>query len=345
MMPYSIPTIIDADEVGIGLGQTINTDQSNSLVTLVFTSIIQSSPTVVTCLGKFVTLWAVTGFYNGTEFAAMVQTMIQRGEVAAGVPAGTFTAEFDTVNRCIVLKNTSDWDDTLGATNWSLEFTSAPPVGSTTATINKPNFLWSMGLRGLYAQYPPILNAVLSGANTGYLWSPVLMPIGYPNVAPLPVFPPAYVPNTIVCSPYTGLYTQYIDICSPTLCQAQYVRDGNTNQSIIRRDLIARVYIASEISTPTTDPVGTRPFTIHRQFKNAKVMKWTAERSIDAIELILFDQFGNQLPIIPPMLSAAVDPDFQDRDTILQGQPADFAITFLVDEHDETMEHNYGYTA
>jgi hypothetical protein len=80
-----------------------------------------------------------------------------------------------------------------------------------------------------------------------------------------------YGVNTIVGSTYTGLYTQYLDICSPSLCQAQYVRDGNTNQTVIRRDLIARVYIATEVSLPSADAIGTRPFTIHRQFKNAKV--------------------------------------------------------------------------
>jgi len=134
-------------------------------------------------------------------------------------------------------------------------------------------------------------------------------------------------------------------VCSPSLCQAQYVRDGNTNQKVIRRDLIARVYIASDNSVPLTNPAGSRPFLIHRQFKNAKVMKWTAERSIDNIDLVLYDQFGNQLPAIPPTLASAENPNSVDLDAILQSQPSDYAITFLVDEHDETTEHNYGYTA
>jgi hypothetical protein len=156
-----------------------------------------------------------------------------------------------------------------------------------------------------------------------------------------------YGVNTIVGTTYTGLYTQYIDICSPSLCQAQYVRDGNTNQTVIRRDLIARIYITSEVSLPASDAIGTRPFTIHRQFNPSKIMKWTAERSIDSIDLTLYDQFGNQIPVIPPMLGSALQlsagqppPQY-----ILQGQPADYAITFLVDEHDETLEHNNGYRA
>jgi len=161
----------------------------------------------------------------------------------------------------------------------------------------------------------------------------------YPAVVPY-----GYGINTMVGSTYTGLYTQYLDICSPSLCQAQYVRDGNTNQNVIRRDLIARVYIASEVSLPSTDAIGTRPFTIHRQFKNAKIMKWTAERAIDNIDLTLYDQFGNQVPLLPPALGSALQlaPPVTNN-LILQGQPADYAITFLVDEHDETLEHNNGY--
>jgi hypothetical protein len=179
----------------------------------------------------------------------------------------------------------------------------------------------------------------------------VLVPFNYPNapgtsVPPLPVIPTGYAYNAINGSTYTGLYTQYIDICSPTLCQAQYVRDGNTNQQTIRRDLICRLYVANEVSLFQTDPTGTRPFVIHRQFKNAKVMKWTAERSIDAIDIQLYDQFGNQLPSsFPGYIQTVANPNNVSGSNVWQGAPADFAITFLVDEHDETREHNVGYTA
>jgi hypothetical protein len=74
-------------------------------------------------------------------------------------------------------------------------------------------------------------------------------------------------------------------------------------------------------------------------------MKWTAERSIDAIDIQLFDQFGNPLPVVPPFIGNTYNPHFLEGPQILQGQPSDFAITFLVDEHDETMENNVGYRA
>ena len=178
-----------------------------------------------------------------------------------------------------------------------------------------------------------------------------LVPSGYPNVAgssapPLPVFPAGYFYNAVNGSTYTGAYTQYIDICSPTLCQAQNVRDGNTNQFSIHRDLICRLYIANEVSLFQTDPTGTRPFTIHRQFKNAKIMKWTVDRSIDAIDIQLYDQFGNPLPILPGYIDSVTNTNNYRGDAVYQGQGADFAITFLVDENTPELvsqSENVGY--
>jgi hypothetical protein len=125
---------------------------------------------------------------------------------------------------------------------------------------------------------------------------------------------------------YSGHYTDYIDICSPTLCQAQFVRDGNTHQNVIHRDIICRLYVANEISVYYTDTTGTRPFIIHRQFKNAKVMKWTAERSIDAIDIQLYDMYGNYLPT-----SGSSVPGVSAFQQVNSGY-RDFAISFLVDE-------------
>lgn len=181
--------------------------------------------------------------------------------------------------------------------------------------------------------------------------SVTLVPLDYPNVAgasvpPLPVFPTGYSYGAVNGSTYTGAYTQYIDICSPTLCQAQNVRDGNTNQFSIHRDLICRLYIANEVSLFQTNPTGTRPFTIHRQFKNAKVMKWSVDRSIDAIDIQLYDQFGNPLPVLPGYIDTAANPNAYRGDAVYQGQGADFAITFLVDENTTELvpaSENIGY--
>jgi hypothetical protein len=95
------------------------------------------------------------------------------------------------------------------------------------------------------------------------------------------------------------LFTQYIDICSPKLCQNQFIRDGNTTTLARRPDLICRLYIADENSAPllldaSGQPfvAGTRPFVIHRQFQNQRVMRWTAANSIAEIDIQLYDDCG-----------------------------------------------------
>lgn len=365
LLPYGIPTVMDDSVNGIGPngdGEPLsgaNQVPSNNLLYLqswtmgngIGTGTNQTPATVVT--NSFKVLALKTGFYTGTELAAVIQTAADTAMATVGIPAGIFKVAYDSTTAAIVVQNNSQFNNAASATNYffSLTWKTLPLAGK---SLGQPNLLWTMGLRDIYSRFPPVTQDIRFSPS-GQAYSPILVPNeyptgGYPGGFPGTIYPPVlpfgYGVNTMVGSTYTGAYTQYLDICSPSLCQAQYVRDGNTNQTIIRRDLIARVYIASEVSTATTDPVGTRPFTIHRQFKNAKVMKWTAERSIDSIDLTLYDQFGNQVPLLPPILGSALQlsPIIPTR-LILQGQPADYAITFLVDEHDETMEHNIGYTA
>lgn len=348
LFPYNIPTIMGtAFSASVGLGQSPNESADNSFLEIVWYRVTAQGPGVAPIITVSILNTTVeSGYYTGTELAAVIQAIITAEAATVGFGSGAFTVTFDTVTSSIVIRNNTTWSDVSGTDNYFMEFTYDPASGAQ-VSINQPNLLWTMGLRDIYARYPPVYVPTFGQApvTPDDTISPVLAPINYPNIAPFPVFPTGYAPNIIVASPYTGCYTQYIDVCSPSLCQAQYVRDGNTNQKVIRRDLIARVYIASDNSVPLTNPAGARPFLIHRQFKNAKVMKWTAERSIDNIDLALYDQFGNQLPAIPPTLSSTENPNDIDLNDILQSQPSDFAITFLVDEHDETMEHNYGYTS
>lgn len=364
LFPYGIPTVIDDTQNGVGPAVAgvpyagANSVPSNNILYLKSWTMTngagsgstQAPATVVDNTTKLLTLR--TGFYTGTEMAAAIQVAADTAMATLGIPAGTFKAAFDSTTAAIVFQNTTTWSATAGGTNYffSLTWKTVPLAGN---SITQPNLLWNVGLRDIYARFPPISQEIRFSPN-GEAYSPILVPNQYPTGGTpagtgviFPGFIFGYGVNTIVGSTYTGVYTQYIDICSPSLCQAQYVRDGNTNQTVIRRDLIARIYIASEVSLPASDAIGTRPFTIHRQFKNAKIMKWTAERSVDNIDLTLYDQFGNQIPVIPPMLGSALElsagqppPQY-----ILQGQPADYAITFLVDEHDETLEHNVGYRA
>ena len=146
------------------------------------------------------------------------------------------------------------------------------------------------------------------------------------SVAPAPI---------VLNSPFVGdaaplTFTDYIDICSPTLCQYQYLRDGSTttdssNVSLARRrDLICRLYIADEISQTFGQPAGTRPFVIHRQFKNQRVMKNTAANAINDVNIQLYDDCGQ------PLLTTYT--------------PRNFQITFHVYEADDSEANaNIGY--
>lgn len=127
------------------------------------------------------------------------------------------------------------------------------------------------------------------------------------------------------------MFTQYIDICSPTLCQYQFLRDGSTTSFPRRVDLICRLYIENETSMPQSYdgegnavPVGSRPFVIHRQFKNQRVMRNTATNAINDVDIQLYDDCGQ------PLTTAWA--------------PRDFQITFHVYEAgDKESENNIGY--
>jgi len=96
------------------------------------------------------------------------------------------------------------------------------------------------------------------------------------------------------------VYTRWIDICSDVLTQYQDLPDSSTSTPNLQH-VICRLLIANETSTTTTDasgfPVypGMNPFIIHRQFKNAKVMKWNGQNSIDRIDIKLYDDAGRPL--------------------------------------------------
>lgn len=88
-------------------------------------------------------------------------------------------------------------------------------------------------------------------------------------------------------------FTQYIDICSPQLCKFQYFRDGSTTNLARRSDVICRLYISNNVATQEDE--GARPFVIHRQFKNARVMRWTADNAVGTIDINLYDDVGQPL--------------------------------------------------
>ena len=321
MFPYDTPTIVQG--------------RNNTFIVVTYT--VAGATGLVSAPLDTTTILIPPGFYTGAELCVAVQ---------ASLPAGLDIAQ-DPISGCIYLKNSTVWNPAGDNEIYSFYPYQTAQVSANAAYIG-PSALWTLGFKNVFAaagagtivynlDVPPVGSP--NPQSTGALVT--LVPSLYPNVAPNPVIPANILFQAIVGTPYNGRYTDYIDICSPALCQAQYVRDGNTQQSVIHRDIICRLYVANEISIYQTEPTGDRPFVIHRQFKNAKVMKWTADRSIDAIDIQLYDMWGLPMPDNPFQTIAGL--------ATVTGRPGfsgsrDFAITFLVDEPGASEQgENVGY--
>lgn len=92
-------------------------------------------------------------------------------------------------------------------------------------------------------------------------------------------------------------YTDYIDIVSDKLNYNTDVRDGYSGVKT-QPSLMIRLYIADEVSVTQTVPTGCRPFLIHRQFKNAKSIKWNPDSMVDWLDIKVLDQYGNLVALV-----------------------------------------------
>jgi hypothetical protein len=207
------------------------------------------------------------GFYTGTELAAAINSAITAAG-AANTPALT-PAEMPTVTY----SNTSN-----------RFFIDAP--ATTTGTYT----LWNI--------FSPYLNPPTGEPSTG-LGKDILTIMGFYQsgqtfaVQSDPADPQGEPEQAGGSAPL--IFTQYVDICSPLLCQYQYFRDGTTTNDARRLDVICRLYISNNVATQEEE--GTRPFVIHRQFNNARVMRWSAESSVGQIDVNLFDDIGEPLQV------------------------------------------------
>lgn len=244
------------------------------------------------------------GFYTGTELAAAINTQIIAAATAAGVPTPATTTP------------TVTYDPT-----------------SNRFTFNAPsdpllNQAWVVA--GEYT-FPTELNP------PGYVPTPsagkdLLSIMGFPNSS-TQSGQIGKLNDVEICVSGSAplVFTQYIDICSPRLCQYQFLRDGSTTSFPRRVDLICRLFVEDETSMPLAYdvdgnpiPVGTRPFVIHRQFKNQRVMRTTAANAINEVDIQLYDDCGQ------PLATA--------------WNPRDYQITFHVYEGgDRESEANIGY--
>ena len=361
--PYDVPTIVEAknDKAAVYLYNVLINPEGDP--------VLNNSTTF--------TLTIPQGWYTVNEMAAAVNLAFANATYAPGPGGGPSAVPWwpaaapgtvNTIFNCapqessqtLTILNDSVYNTTPGSQNY---FFSLEPLDYFNSNVyGAPSLLWTLGFRSLYASLPlnPPAAIQLLFAPSGWNTGPAFI---FPSV--LPVAFAATCTYATGC-PYTGAYTDFVDICSPALCQAQYIRDGSTSQNVLRRDLIARLYVADESSTrevvgstsiagpgvsATTNifaSPGSRPFIIHRQFRNTKNMKWTADRMIDAIDLTLFDMYGQPLPIPTIRYYGAGAPPFPDPSTYisLSGGARDYQITFLVDEHEDihAIPNNVGYS-
>jgi len=90
-------------------------------------------------------------------------------------------------------------------------------------------------------------------------------------------------------------YTQYIDVCSNTLCKFQKLRDSLTQFTY--SNVICRIYLASPTNMSPA-PFGTAPCpSFFVQYQNIKWIEWNTDQMIGEIDIQYFDDGGEPLYI------------------------------------------------
>jgi hypothetical protein len=209
----------------------------------------------------------------------------------------------------------------------SLEFGFYTVVAGAVSVINPlfyPVFTFNANTGQFTLTPSAVTGAFLYGYNPA---TTVFSPINYYNSASLALlmgFDVVQVSGQIdstvpiISNPTSMCYTQYIDIVSDKLNQYASSRDGSSDNNF-NRSLLCRLYVAQESSIEqlTNVPACSAPFTLYRQFKTPKMIEWNKEASIDWVDIAVYDQFGNLLPLptitFPGGLPAQVGvyPDFQ----------------------------------
>jgi len=296
------------------------------------------------------------GFYTGSELATAFNAAVSTYQLDSVVPLNlsTFiTAAWDNVANQLSFVSASNWLDADSGTYaifnpFQINGAVPPVLFPDTAVLrnpfNYPNLLWTTGIRNNFATNAPVSWPV-GGTN-----EQVSLTVVSRNI-PTEIALPSTAYAEVLGSYYTGRYTDYIDVVSTSLCQAQYIRDTTTSQNTTRRDVIARVYVCNNISlTPASGvsgqaPDGCRPFNIYRIFPVPKVIKWTADRSIDAIDLSLFDMYGQPLPTLQGNTGQSAEPVLGVAFGKLSAAGnSDYAITVHCHEpRADVQEANVGY--
>lgn len=149
-------------------------------------------------------------------------------------------------------------------------------------------------------------------------------------------YPPKVFGISITGSFSSMLYTPYFDIVSANITKKQNVRDNSTN-AITGQNLLTRVYLVqSDVTTQrerTPIPgaadcniIGTRPFTLYRQYSLPKQIYWDTKEFIGVIDLRLVDYKGRTL-YSPPEQSFNPLTEFS-----FCGNAANYQLTIQVTE-------------
>lgn len=207
---------------------------------------------------------------DATNPATLIPITVPTGfytgvELEAAINAAITATTIGTEVECHYDTISNRFDFTTNAGPWILQSTYTFPPGYTLTTR-----------RG------PIGKDMLS-----------LMGYAYQGSSPLISNATPFLPGAPSSGSAPLVFTQYVDICSPQLCRFQYFRDGTTTNLARRSDVICRLYISNNVATQENE--GERPFVIHRQFKNARVMRWTADNSVGTIDIQLYDDTGQPL--------------------------------------------------
>jgi hypothetical protein len=110
------------------------------------------------------------------------------------------------------------------------------------------------------------------------------------------------------------LYTQYVDIVSDKLHYNNEVQDGSSQNNKSQTSVLCRIFCSDE-SSNNTMTTGQAPFTIHRQFRNPKMLKWNPNSLVDWFQVQVYDEYGNLVQLPAPLSAvgtpSASYPDFQ----------------------------------
>ena len=233
------------------------------------------------------------GFYTPTALVTSVQAQLTAYKTA-GTFADAFTFSYDAATYCyslVMVTNTSGENyAVLGYSNNNSDYTYLSDYQNWLSQANFFNLVgWPFAFNGL--------ELFRTSFGTG---------------------------NPLVGAPSETIYTEFVDIVSSKAHEFTNLRDGNSgNTSTVA---ICRLYINDNVNVNESPWIGQSPIVIHRQFKNPKYIRFSAESVISWLDIQVLDSFGRKVPL-PPATSLPTNPASSIQETY-----PDFCITLLASE-------------